>query len=1237
MKKVFGRGLPLAAVLALGAQPGHGQAVYGSIFGTVTDTTGAVIPNATVTVLDTAKGTSTTVQSNASGDFSADHLIPDEYEVKVTATGFSGFDQTGIRVFADTSVKVSANMNIGSTGQTVQVNADQVPQLKTDRADVATIFNAQEIVDLPIPDRNFTNLQLLLPGAQLLGWSHAASENPQGSKQIEVDGQAFAGVAFQLDGTDNQDPILGIIVVNPNADSLSETKITTQNFDAEFGKAVSSVVTAQTKSGTNSFHGSLFDYRQSNANLARNPFTQPKGAFFPGGLKNQFGGSIGGPILKDKFFFFGDYQGVRQKVGVANQQTVPSAHLVSTCLGKSLANNGTAGCDFSEYATAVGLQNGLTPAQAANFQLIYQPNSSTPYAGNVIPAAQVSPQAMGLFSLLEPYTPNTVNSGPLGALVQNYSKGGQGGFNSNQWDVRLDGQISGKTHAFARFSRFTDTLTGTTLFGTAGGSGFGLGGYGGTSVGANDSTAAGVDIALNSTLVTDVRAGYFRYGINTSKYDQATPFATQLGIPGLNTAQAITSGAPGFIIAETGAFGGPNVGTAAGPQYGSGLNINRCNCPLVEHEDQYQIANNWTKTLGNHSVKFGADLRYARNLRVPSDNNRSGLLSFGTGPTSGGNGNAGLGFATFALGDVTTLQRYVSTTTNAKEFQKRAFFYAQDTWRATQKLTLNLGLRYEFYFPETVNSRANGALLNLSTGYLQVAGTGAYGTNMAQHTAPNTYNPRIGIAYQATPQTVIRAGYGRSFDIGVFGSIFGHSATQNLPVLANQSLTAPGGDNATDTNFAFNLAQGPAAQTFPTIPSNGNLPSPGYSVNARSRPVTLRLPTLDAWNLSVQQSLSPTFSFTISYVANKGTHTFGDASGNTLNPNEAAIVLPASNSVTGNQLHYDPSVDAATVSPSQGNVAGIAADGGTKNQNYLRRYYGTKLPACADPAYAANAAATAAASGTANPLAGLPAGVCGWTQDQTYFGDNLDTHYNALQVTLTKTLAHGVSLNANYAWQQSISEGTGYATWDKKVNRGRDSALRQQQIIVYGLVQLPFGRNKQFLNHSNAIINQAVSGWEINPVINYSSGLPYSLTSNQSNQWLPGSAPGYLNGTARIFKPHVTGFPGGSGASALQWYAPFQAGQNGLYQPGLDQVGNVGRDSFFGPHFFNTDLSVQKNFPIRERVQLQLRADGFNAFNHINWGTPNGTIQSGGQITQGPFPGNSANPRQLQFSGRVQF
>ena len=266
------------ALLAIGCllthAPARAQSVYGSIFGTVTDKTGAVIPGATVTVTDEAKGTVETVVSNGTGDYSIAHLVPDTYDLKVEIKGFKSFVTKGIVVEADAAPKIDASLEIGGGGsETITVDADAIPQLKTDRADVAQTYTATEIEELPIPDHNITNLQLLLPGAVQLGWAHAASENPQGSKQIQIDGQAFGGVNYTLDGTDNQDAILGIIVINPNSESMSEAKLATQNFDAEFGKAVASVETVQTKSGSNSFHGTLFDNRESNANLARDPFT----------------------------------------------------------------------------------------------------------------------------------------------------------------------------------------------------------------------------------------------------------------------------------------------------------------------------------------------------------------------------------------------------------------------------------------------------------------------------------------------------------------------------------------------------------------------------------------------------------------------------------------------------------------------------------------------------------------------------------------------------------------------------------------------------------------------------------------------------------------------------------------------------------------------------------------------------------------------------------------------------
>jgi len=1206
--------LSVGCLLAL-SPVAHGQAVYGSIFGTVTDSTGAVVPGAAITVTDVAKGTSTSEVSNGSGEFTADHLIPDIYDVKVTASGFQAFVQRGIQVYADASTKLQIALTTGATTETVEVSADAVPQLKTDRADVSTIFGSREIQDLPNAGRNFTGLQLLLPGAQELGWSHAASENPQGSKQIMVAGQAFAGVAYELDGTDNQDPILGIIVVNPNLDSLAETKITTQNYDAEFGKAVASVITAQTKSGSNKFHGSAFLYRISGANLAKDPFKYGPGrATLPPQLKSLFGGSIGGPILKDKLFFFGDYQGVRQKLGTGNIQTVPSSLLVESCLGKTVGPSGIPGCDFSEYAANV------TPAGTG---IIYQANG-TPYPGNVIPAAEVSTQAKNLFTLLEPYKPNT--PGAFNGLKNNYSGSGTGILNSNQWDVRGDFTMNDKVHFFGRFSRFTDTLTGAVMFGPAGGAGFGLGGYGGTSKGANSSVALGTDIVVNPKLVTDIRLGYFRYNISTSKYDQNIPLANQLGIPGLNLGTNFTNGAPGFNLAEVGSSTGnaPSNPQNQGPQYGSGLNINRCNCPLAQHEDQYQIVNNWTKVLGNHSLKIGADLRYARNLRVPSDNNRTGILSFSNQPTSKpSNANlptpipvGGLGFATFVQGKVTDFLRYVSTTTNAKEFQKRTFFYAQDTWRATPTLTVNYGLRYEFYFPETINAAGNGALLDVRTGYLNVAGVGGVASNMNWGRQNNAWAPRVGIAYQVHPTTVIRAGYGRSFDIGVFGSIFGHAATQNLPVLSNQQITTTSGP----LGSTFTLDTGPPLPTPTPVPSNGLLPNPGAAVNSRARPNSLRLPTLDAWNASVQEALTPSLSLTIAYVGNKGTHTLYDGSGNTTNPNEAAINLPAQYSITGNALHFDPSVSSSTmygVLALNGQpIPGISPTGGTNNTTYLQRYYGGKLPACADPNYHVS-----------DPL--IATGQCGWTNGIQYYSNDADTHYHSLQVSLAKQMTHGLSLNANYAWQKATSWASGFATWDKSAVKGNDGFVRRQQIIMYGLYELPFGRNKPIGGDVSGVVNQFIGGWQLSPVLNFSSGLPFTLTLGGCGGLIPSSAPCYLNGNASRFQKNITGAP----FTSLRYFD--QATQATIFTtPGINQIGTLGRNSLWGPHFFNMDLAVQKTFPIHEVASIQFRMDAFNLFNYINFGSPSG---GDGTISGGPGVDNTANPRQLQFSLRVQF
>lgn len=1255
LRRILVLGMSICASL-LFITPAGAQSVYGSIFGTVSDKSGAAVAGATITVTDEAKGTIVTVTSNAAGDYAVPHLIPDVYDLKATGKGFSTFETKGIAVQADTAPRIDPMLIVGGVSQTVEVNADQQPELKTESTDVSTVFNQQQVSSLPVGDQNFTNLQLLLPGAQLLGWSHAADENPQGSKQIQVDGQAFGGTAFELDGADNQDPILGIIVINPAMDAVTETKITTQNFDAELGKAVSAVVTAQTRSGTNNFHGSAYNFRTGNANMARDPYsaettgkwnalTNPNGV--PAGLKNRFGGSIGGPILKNKAFFFFNYEAQRQKVGTSAQDTLPTSLLTESALGNNTNSAaqvaaGYAGADFSEYLTQLGSAG-----------QIYDNTGATPvaYKNNVIPKSQLSPQALALLKVLEPYTKGIALGSPgnLNGLDKNYSSTGTGLFNSNQWTERVDYTINEKMHAFERFSRFWDTLSGTVMFGDAGGPGFGIGGYGGNSNGANDSLASGMDIALSPKLLTDFRLGYLRYNVIDSKYDGNTAYATTLGIPGLNVATyAGSGGAPGF-------FPQTLPGGTEQPLYGASLNINRCNCPLTEREDQGQIVNNWTLIMGNHTFKVGTDLRYGRNLRVPSDTDRAGDLNFGAGPTSNLGTTGGLGLATFLLGDVSeilpsvgtaaetnTFGRYVGNTGegNAKEFQKRTFFYGQDTWRVTRNLTLNLGLRWELYFPESVNAAGNGALMNLADGYLHVAGVGGVPSDMGWGIdKAKQFAPRLGATYQLNSKTVIRAGYGRSFDIGVFGSVFGHTVTQNLPVLANQEVNA-----AQSYQTAFTLAQGPPPNVFPTVPTSGLLPNPGALVTTKSRPNALTFPTIDAWNLSVQRALTPTMTLTVAYVGNKGTHTLGDGDSRNTNPNEAAISLPASYSVNGKALHYVPGT---MVAANQ-----IAADGGTSTQNFLQRYYGGSLPACKDSNYTT----------PAEPM--VTAGMCGWTNSIFYQGDNQNTEYNALQVTLAQSFSKGLAYNVNYNWASAYSENTTYWTWDHNVTHQPDSNVRDQQVVLYGSYDLPFGKGKQFVPGANRAADLLIGGWQLSTVMNWSGGLPFSLSYTNTSANIPGSAPNYpshasgkhMSASLAKFDPvakhrqfyaqqipcvdfainPATGKPYCTAGATGDLTDPVDvaAGTGIFTNPGLDTIGNEGYNSYRGPSYFNDDLGIAKTFGVWESVAIKFRVDAFNAFNHITAGNPGSDIESTGNITG---EGQGGAPRQLEFSLRVQF
>ena len=1215
MKKRWVLSLVACTVLALVSTAAYGQAVFGNIVGTATDPQGAAVAGAKVTVTSTTKDTAVTVTTNESGNYSVTHLIPDIYRVKFEGAGFKSFEQGNVPVSADGTQRVDVQFQVGSTSETMEVTGEP-PQLQTDKSDIAIQFNNAYVQDLPVLNRNFTQFELMSPGTQkLTGWSHANTENPQASQQIFVNGQHFSGTNYQLDGTDNQDPILGIIVINPNLDAVTEAKIALQQYDAEMGKAVAGYVTAQTKSGSNEFHGGGFWFRRTDANQARDPFTQYQlvnGRYIPSTKWQEFGGSLGGPIIKNKLFFFGNYQGQRYSTGITNTYTIPTAKVQSTC------SQTTGFCDLSEYLGQTGGSGGSGFLQGQ----IFDPNTGnlggsgrTAFAGNLIPNSMISPQARAILALFP--SPNT--TGGSGGTVNNYLAGGSGPFSQNAFDTRIDWVATPTMNVFGRYSQSFFSVTGAPGLGQAGGVGFGSGGLAGSSIIHNYSLSIGATKTFSQTWLADFRFGWFKYNPKTHKYFEGATPMNDIGVPGLNITNQgaltalFTSGLPAFN------------GDGTLSPWGEGLNVGRCNCPLVQDESQFQGVTNWTKIWGNHSFKFGADIRSASNLRVPSDANRTGVLNFSHQGTADG-GIGGLDLATFLFGNVSSFNRFVSTSLTAAEHQWRYFFYGQDTWRITPKLTLNYGLRWEIYTPESVNGKGNGGFANPEQGIIRVAGYGPFNDSGNISNNLGAFAPRFGLAYSMNERTVIRMGFGMSYDIGVFGSNFGHAVTQNLPVLANQQITASTTIPGASDNYiaAFNLAQGPVANIFPVVPASGVLPlgGPQGNVQPRMRPTKQVLAEVTAYNVAFQRQVTNNMTLDIAYIGNLGRHGFnGDGSAYNLNPPNIA------NWAATYPCLANPNLPQSQCSP-------------IISQSQRQYFNGRFVTPYTD------------ANGVTTNVVCCNGGIMG-----NYFGNDANSSYNALQVKVQQNMSHGLQFIAHYTWSRALNHNGNYYAVDPRTAYGPDDQNRPQVFVANVVYQLPFGKGKMFGGNASTAMNEVIGGWQITGTTNYSTGLPFTPSYGECNndqdvgvcipskgnsaQWSMGGGSFnplthsvvYFTPIAPMSLPNSPNDPN-VGTNCFHSYGAWA-------RPCAGTLGNAGVFSLYGPHSFTADMSVMKNFRLTERFNFEFRMDAFNVFNHrvlgFNGNQGNTCIDCGGNAGLVQNLDANVNMRQLQFAVRLNF
>jgi hypothetical protein len=1156
-------GLSLLLVFLAGAPRALAQAVFGSIVGTVTDPTGAVVPNATVVVTDVGKGTSQTIKSNASGNYTASRLIPDTYTIKATAPGFATAEADNVQVSADTSPQVNLVFQTAGSSQNVTVTSAP-PPLQTDRADISTVIGNRQLQNLPNQNRNFTDFALLVPGVQRGSFSIAPTENPQGTQSLEVNGSNYGSLGYYLDGTDNREPIDGIVVVNPTLDSVSESQVDTENFPAEFGGAIGGFVSAQTRSGSNTLHGDAFEFRRSAAQEARDPFTQYQpnavtGKYIPDSLYNQFGGSIGGPIKRDKMFFFGDYQGTRQKIGTSVQANVPTLAVRNTCL-----NAGSATCDLTNYG------------------------------GQVIANTLVTPQGRALLSALP-----APNAGSATTTANNYQNSGSGNDNGDQGDLRLDDQTTGTLHTFARYDYSRFSLFGEPVFGAAGGTGFGLGNTTGTDTVQNQSAAAGFDDALSATLLTDFRFGFLDYHVSENKIDNGTAPATADGIANLNTGLLESSGSPTYNVTDGSISPFGNQG---------------CNCPLTESEQVFQINNNWTKTLGNHSIRFGGDIRYAINLRDASDNNRAGELTFNDSTA------AKSGIAAVLEGQIAQFQRFDVYNSNASTHQKRGAFYGQDSWRVSPKLTLNYGVRWDIIFPETVNSSGNGGFTDLQDGTIRVAGVGGIGTNGGEDVDLTNLGGRFGFAYQIKPGTVIRGAVGQVYDdVGFFGTIFGTALAQNVPVVDAENQGSANATAALPFSYATIPAQAPQ---FP-IPTNGLIPLlPGIGYNVRPLH-KLVLPKVDQFNVSLEQQLNSNTTFTLSYIGNIGERVYpGETEG--YNVNQYVLPAPTTN-----------------LQMQQTELA----------QQDNRRPYFEHF-------------------NSSSPYDGMTQVCC--SQNINSVAPAARENYNALQTKVEHRFSHGFQLLADYTWSHAQNYGSTYFAIDPTVEKGPSDTNRNQLFVLSGVYELPFGKDKMFVNSSSRVVNYAIGGWQLAGTTTWEGGLPFTPTYGEcgtdqdvdSNFGSPGTSSDCRpdissSGAGQAFVHGASGYNAATHSQSIFTpVAPLAVtgAQSGAFvRPAFGSIGDIGRNAFRGPKDYFADVSLFKNFSITERVMGQFQFQAFNVFNHVPLGVPSATDarcvdcspssatfsgSEAGQITSVDSAiGNSGQPymRQLQFGARFTF
>ena len=1174
----------------------YGQGVTGRIQGTVQDQSNATVPGAAVSAVNQETGYRTEVSTGQGGDYVLPNLPPGKYTVTVTSAGFKGAVSKNVAVIVDGLTDIDFTLQVGARADTVQVDAGS-QLVDTVTSSMGNDLSTRQVNALPLFGRVYSQLVQVMPGAVKTGIGSSAESGSgigaNGSITASVNGIVYQGTTFTLDGVSDMELENAFQNVTPPMDDIAEVKVSGNNSSADVGTYGGAQVNAMIKSGTNQFHGTAFEFyrgRSLNANTWANDLI---GAAKPPYQANQYGGSFGGPIKKNKIFFFTGYEGLQLNNGITYTYTVPTPMLAN---GYFPTNFFTKPVYDPLTGTSSGAGTNPTP-----FPMVTLPGGTYGCSGTgspttpsctayQIPRDRWDPVAAKMLAdnTIWP-APNAANpNSPTSNFSQSLTQTNP----QQKFDIKGDFALAGQDRAFARVSYQRNDLTtpGPTRF---------------VNVGENASPRDHNDVGGYTHWFSPRALNEFRFGFNrfyTYHFgnDLGTNENTVLGIPNGNIAAfPNTSGLAQMSVNSNQSIGNWQQTGATG------------STDAVRFTNAYDIVDNVTLIHGRHTFGFGGDYRRLQASVTNPDHSQSGSYTFDQSYTSSCANNSlcsgpsgGAGMADFLLGLPTSVNRDIVNTAPATRLTI-ADAYFQDNFRVTKELTLNLALRWDLItmYNDVNNHQSN---LDMNTGLLDIATAGNRGPNV--DTNYHNFAPRIGFAYSPdSGRTAIRGAWGITNFPDHYGAA-GGTLERNWPwfeeyVLGQQIANTPWAA----LSSAQNLPNPSCSQNTSTcqiglpgfVPQKYSatvVPSPAaslYYVPQSNQPDKATM-----WNIGIQRSLTPSSSIDVAYVGTRGSNLF-----RSINIDQA---FPGPNTIVGTGV------------PS--NISGLTAN----------RVFSTL--GCTQFSTTASLSSTGGPVCVGGPLAAI--------QAINERGSTGYSSYHSLQVKYTKRLSRGLETLLSYTWSKEIDDMSVFVPLlnQDQYNRGLGNASAPDvpHLFIGSFVyELPFGKGRGLMSNASYPVELLLGGWQVSGITTIQHGVPLAVTDGTGNNG--GLNSGFTNranysascgsNAAIVDRPN-----GLSSTQGVQWFDTSCFSDHTVnYIYGNSVAGNV-----WGPGIVNFDLSLSKAVKIRESMEVRVRAEAFDAFNTPHFNNPGTTCCTAQSAGFGVITGTST-PRQFQLGLHFAF